>query len=242
MTFTSINAIIVDNDNIDDITDPIWSYLGSLSQSGQIYNATLIKAEHGFCSYFSMPEKDSLEDKYCYDFTITDCASVKKIFQIEVEILGIDLEEEPCCTCKHTSWYFLYGRRMQKSSPIICGDCFRSVPAYKFSNIKLPTDVRTELSWQEDYSMIDNLWFNSFFDRFTYKQMSAVDSRLSKDGIAICTAYENALSKPFYFFLFHYNDSRKRRNQCPICGEDWRLSEPIHFITCKCDSCRLLSI
>jgi predicted nucleic acid-binding Zn ribbon protein len=78
------------------------------------------------------------------------------------------------------------------------------------------------------------------FDRFTYRQMSDVNSTLSKSGREICSAYENAIGKPFYYFLYHH-PSKKERKTCPDCGGEWRLDEDIGNLSFKCDECRLVS-
>ncbi|MCL2462464.1 MAG: Zn-ribbon-containing protein, partial [Defluviitaleaceae bacterium] len=59
----------------------------------------------------------------------------------------------------------------------------------------------------------------------------------------ICAAYEKALGKPFYYFLFYFDcqDASISREKCPVCGGDWMLEEKIGSISFKCDKCRLVS-
>lgn len=240
MPFNKSEAI--DDSYIDEIANILWSYLGSLHQNGQIYDDNLVHKDGAFYSYFFMPELDSLDEKYCSGYAIRDLAGIKKDFHIETEVLGKNVMDYAVCNCKESSWYVLYANRAYNISPIICGDCLGMIPSYKFNQIDIPKHIRTVLGWQEDYNLIDKLWFNSYFDRFTYRQMSNPNAQLSIDGSAICAAYEKALNKPFYYFLFHHSEARKSITICPKCGGDWVLNEKIQHISYKCDRCRLVSI
>jgi len=67
---------------------------------------------------------------------------------------------------------------------------------------------------------------------------------LSKMGLEICQAFEKATGKPFYYYLFRYYAryySTKKQN-CPICGSEWKLAEDnTAFINYQCDKCRLVA-
>jgi len=156
-------------------------------------------------------------------------------------ILGQNAVVNTVCSCRDSAWYILYARRNYAFSPIVCGDCFKMIPLYKLSHVELSKACQPEIGWQADYELIDKLWFYSSFDRFTYRQMSDPKSQLSKAGREICVAYEKALDKPFYYFLFHYSDSGRLRKKCPDCGGDWMLEEDIDTLSFKCDKCRLVS-
>ena len=236
----------IDQNYINEISNVLWAYLGSLHRNGQVSEGSLIQKDGIFYSYFFMPELDSLNEKYCEESTIKHLADIKKDFQVKTEILGKNtVPEFQTCTCQESSWYVLYTARTEKFGPIICGDCLDTIPVYKFDHRfearKDMKDIRTTLGWQKDYNLIDELWFNGYSDRFTYRQMSHPESRLSVDGMAICAAYEKALGKPFYYFMFHNWMSRKSNKMCPKCGGDWTLNEPIGDISKKCDPCRLVS-
>lgn len=244
MTFTPSNKINITENNIEDdiITGRIWNYLGNMSRYGQIFkDMTLIYEKNVFHAFFLMPEIDSLDEKNCHRHTVDALADVRKKFGISTEILGSNSVVSEVCMCDDPSWYVLYGRRDYAFSPIVCGDCLKMIPAYKFLHIELPLDCPSEFGWLEDYCMINQLWFRSSFDRFTYRQMNDPESQLSKSGRKICAFFEKETKKPYYYHLFHYSDSKKNRGLCPDCGGNWILKESIGSITYKCDKCRLVS-
>ena len=220
---------------------PVWGFLGDLFRNGQIYKNELIHHDGAFQAFFFMPEMDSLDEKYCTSYAIKGLTDIKKTYHITTEVLGSDTTVYGLCECDDPSWYILYTNQVYNMSPIVCGDCLKAIPTYKLSRVELPKNCQSELGWQWDYNLIHKLWYLSSFDRFTYRQMSDPKSQLSKLGMEICAAYENALGKPFYYFLFHSSTSGKAREQCPICGSDWKLDNNIGFISHKCDKCRMLS-
>ena len=246
MIFTPLEKVTITKNNVEDedISGRVWGYLGSLCRNGQIYKGdTLIYTEHVLQAFFEMPELDSLDEKNCNRYVIEALADIKKRFVVTFEVLGRNTEVNEICSCKDSSWYVLYTHRQHSASPIVCGDCLAAIPVYKFSDIELPKDLQPELGWQAEYNLIDELWYLSSFDRFTYGQMSNPKSQLSRSGREICAAYENAIGKPFYYFLFLcHSDSRKTRKLCPICDGDWALKEDIGKLSFKCDRCRLVSI
>ena len=244
MIFASLEKIKITENNAEDmdISGNIWGYLGELHRNGQIYkDQTLIYDDNVFQAFFFMPELDSLDEKNCNSYVIRELAAIKKEYAITYEILGKNAVVNEICSCKNSSWYILYARKDYAISPVFCGDCFKEIPVYKLSHIKLPKDCQSELGWQAEYDLIDELWFLSSFDRFTYRQMSNPESRLSKSGRKICASYEKVMKKPFYYFLFYYSESGKARKLCPVCGGDWVLKENIGVLSFKCDKCRLVS-
>jgi len=244
MTFTPFTKEEITENNVEDMdmSGDIWGYLGDLRRFGQIYKDNmLIYSGCNFQAFFFMPELDSLDEKYCSNHVIKGHEEIKKEYAITTEVLGQNAVVNELCTCRDPSWYFLYTRRNYAISPIVCGDCFKMIPAYKLFHVELPPNCQSELGWQMDYELIDELWFLSSFDHFTYYQMSDPESQLSRSGREICAAYEKELDKPFYYFLFYYDEFEEDRKLCPICRSEWMLKENIGILTCKCDKCRLVS-
>lgn len=244
MTFTPLKKMEITENNVEDmdIAGNIWGYLGDLLRNGQVYeDQSLIYNDNNFQAFFFMPELDSLEEKNCNRYVLESLAQIKQDYAVTHKVLGQNAVVNTVCSCRNSTWYFLYACHNYAFSPIICGDCSKMIPVYKLSQIELPKDCQSELGWQADYTLIDKLWFNSGFDHFTYRQMSNPKSKLSKTGREICAAYEKALGKPFYYFLFHYSASRRLRKKCPDCGGEWMLKDAIGHMTFKCDKCRLIS-
>jgi len=226
-----------------DMSGNIWGYTGDLLRNGQRYqnDCVLIHNNNVFQAFFFVPELNSLNEKYCNNYVLESLARIKKWCEIKVEVLGKSAVVNPVCSCSDSSWYILFARKIDAYSPIVCGDCLQMVPIYKLPQIEMPKASQYEIGWLADYYLIDKLWFYSSFDRFTYRQMSDIKSTLSKAGREICTTYEKALGKPFYYFLFHYSDYGRLRKNCPVCGSEWVLKDDIGNLSFKCDKCRLVS-
>lgn len=242
MTFTPFEKVEITDENVGELSWPLWSFLGSLYRNGQAYKDQLIHDGGVFTAFFFMPELDAMEEKNCDGPVLEDLSKVRKQYEIVTEILGRDSATYKLCACKAPSWYILYTIYTYNMSPIVCGDCSGMIPAYKFNHVELPKGCQPALGWQSEYDLVTKLWHFSSFDRFTYRQQSSPNSELSKSGREICAAYEKALDKPFYYFLFHYSESgRTRGKKCPVCGNDWTSEEDIGNLNYKCDKCRLVS-
>ena len=144
--------------------------------------------------------------------------------------------DEPCC-CKEPSWYVLYTDSTLYESPVVCGDCGKSIPLYKLPHIN-ENEHYDVLGWQNAYKKVDALWMYGFSDRFTFRYMHDPNSNLSIAGIDICKAFEEKLVKPFYYYLFNMYRTNKT---CPVCGADWKIYGEKTFVEYKCEKCRLVA-
>lgn len=102
------------------------------------------------------------------------------------------------------------------------------------------------LGWQSNYQACDALQINcTVGERFAEREMSDLDSSLTKSGLAICRKTQEQTGHPVYYYLFRAhgrNRAREMQRRCPSCGGSWRLSEPLYGkFDFKCDECRLLS-
>jgi predicted nucleic acid-binding Zn ribbon protein len=71
--------------------------------------------------------------------------------------------------------------------------------------------------------------------------MNDPNSSLSKIGRELCKAFEKAIGKPFYYFLFYYMNSRKKNTSCPICGKPWQEVKDDTCVSKRCEDCRLIA-
>jgi predicted nucleic acid-binding Zn ribbon protein len=242
ITFTPIEKIEITESNSDADSWDIGWYLGDLYRNGQAFKEwLLIFDENKYHAFLFMPEIDSLDEKYCNSPVLRSLEKIKTQFEVAIEVLGKNAYANEICTCNNSDWYILYARNDYNFSPISCGNCLKMIPIYKFPQIEMPKDCECAVSWENDYTLIDKLWISSGFDRFTYRQMSDVKSALTKSGRNICAAYEKALGKPFYYFLFRSNYSGRKRKKCPACGNAWTLEDDIGILSFKCDKCRIVS-
>lgn len=223
-----------------------WNYLGSLFKNGQIlYEYTLCKNNEVYMAFVTVPEDDSLDERYNNVYAAQYLDELKKIFETGIEILGIDQNTDDSCNCEEKpEWYMLFTNYKSDDSPVICGRCGNTVPLYKLPFINSEEEHYSIISWYNNYKDIDNLWMSSLSDRFTYRQMNNINSQLSKDGREICASFEKATGIPFYYYVFHCSSiyvNRKTPAVCPGCGEDWKLTEDNSLIDYKCDKCRLVA-
>ena len=233
--FSNMNQIEISAETIE----LFWGYLSSLYQNGQILkDYELIKQENTLIAYVTIPEKDSLDNKYNSIYTNMDLEKIEPNFKLSFEIIGENLNCEASCTCNKPSWYMLYSDSSSVESPVICGDCGKSVPLYKIPYLSSQQNHYMLVNWQTAFKCIDKIWFCSISDRFTYRQMNNPTSALSKSGREICSELEQITGIPFYYYLFHY---KKTKNVCPCCGCDWKLISDNNFIDYKCSTCRLVA-
>lgn len=221
------------------IQDTIFDYFGALYKNGQIlYNYEFIKENGKFCVYCKLLEKTSINkennNKYVNEFY----RSIVEIFDYKVEYVGEDIEKDSICNCKTPSWYMLYTSYLDEESPIICGDCGKSVPLYKLPKIMGQEEYFQELYWQRDYQNIDSLYVSCLSDRFTYKQMTNPNSQLSRNGRKICYEFEKKINIPFYYYIANY---KKNLIKCPICNQPWEHCNNTNIVDLRCNKCRLVT-
>jgi len=194
----------------DDILEPIWIFLGCLYNNGQILkDYELIEAADVLWTVVTLPADDALntENNNIYVNKYQDM--VQEHFTISSELLGKNMDKNDSCNCKEPSWYMLYTDTSLSESPVVCGDCGKTVPLYRLPHIFDSAEHHGVLSWQWAYKNTDELWKHGLSDRFTYRQMHNPSSQLSKEGMDICRAFEEKLGKPFFYYLFNTNGTSK---------------------------------
>ncbi|AEY66548.1 DUF2310 family Zn-ribbon-containing protein [Clostridium sp. BNL1100] len=219
-------------------------YFGALIKNGQILmnDCNTIFQEDKFITYLLAPEQDSLDlrnaNKYVNEFYIkllTLCTQ-----EPTIQLLGKSSDYEETCSCETPSWYMLYSYYTTNESPVVCGDCGKSVPLYRLPKILGEDEYYSVLGWQKAYKACNRLFLEGIAERVAYQRLSKPTSDLSKLGHEICTAFENATEKPFYYYLFRYYSSHKP--VCPICSLPWKLEEDNKsFMDYSCDKCRLVA-
>ena len=231
--------------NEDDVLDLLWDYFGCLYKNGQILkNYEIVKQDTNFLVFVTLPGSDALDDNNNSIYASKYLGQVRELFDISIEIIGENMNYDNSCTCNKSSWYMLYTDYAETDSPVVCGDCGKSVSLYKLPYLFNENEHHSILGWKEAYSEIDSLWMYCLSDRFTYRQLNKLDSQLSKIGLDICKQIEKATDIPTYYYLFHARGLWHTNNtpaECPSCGKNWRLSCVETFIDYKCDQCRLVA-
>jgi predicted nucleic acid-binding Zn ribbon protein len=223
------------------ILDLLGDYLDALYRNGQIRNDyVLVKNDVVYCAFTSLPERDSLDDKHTNFYVRKYVQLINKWFAVCFEYIGERHAYYEPCICENPSWYYL-NTQFFADSPVICGDCRKRRSLYRLPYIGENEDFFPLQCWQRSYLSMDQIWFNSVSDRFSYRQMNDPKSPLSKEGRGLCRAFEKATGKPFYYFLFYYINSRKKNICCPICGKPWQEIEDDNIVSKICKDCRLIA-
>lgn len=233
-----------DKPEIDKFDNEMQWFIVSLSHNGQIlsaYQNTVKYADHYACRVVAL-EKDSLNEKYNNKYTIKFLGNVKEMSLKPPELIwiGENYDIEDGCLCEAPSHYILCAHYADEAPPILCGDCQKSVPLYKFPKTYDNSEYYDLLSWQKVYQACDRQFFNGIGERYGYKMMHNPNSALSKEALQYCEFLEEKVGKPFYYFLFTYY--RKNKPFCPKCGESWKNSEGDRiWYDYVCHKCRLVS-
>lgn len=233
-------------DDHEAVTGLFWDYLGCLYKNGQILkDYLLLKNDDSYIAFATLTDNDALDGRHNNIYVAKYLDGLKNLFEFSTESIGENLNTGNSCDCaEKPEWYMLYTDWTDEESPVVCGRCGKSVPLYKMPHVLGQDEHHGVLGWKEAYKDIDSLFLYCLSDRFTYRQMNALDSQLSKDGRDICKAFEEATGISFYYYLFHYqglSGKRKTPAACPSCGGDWKLIGKKTFIDYKCDKCKLVA-
>jgi predicted nucleic acid-binding Zn ribbon protein len=232
----------------DDIPDLINGYLAALRMNGQIYGKEWpISYEGRYCVATLMtPEDSSLNQQYFNQYVNEYLKKLDNAgILVDVKNVLKSIEGESCCDCKNPSGFVLFTNFVRIGSPVLCMDCFYSVPLYKFPVME-SGEYNEIIRWESDYQSCDSLQMNcTILEKSTIRQMSNLSSELNQNGRSVCQQLSGTVGKPFYYYLFRSGGkslSQEKKRLCPCCGGDWLLDNPINeFFHFKCDKCRLLS-
>lgn len=221
------------------------SFLASLSRNGQIIdqNWNIVEIGEVLRFYCISLQEDSLDTKYYNTWckkTFTNLVE-KSIRPPESIFIGKTAGLSDCCTCESPSFYVLFTNFRAEFPPVTCGDCNLPVPLYRLPYLEGEEEYSSFREWENSYQACDNLFIGSSVgERFGYRQISKIDSSLSKEGLRICREMALKTETPFYYFLHNYYSRPK--GSCPLCGGSWKLDEVIHGLySYKCDNCFLLA-
>ena len=233
----------------DEAQDIVIGILASMYHNGQIssnLNSVLQSAKE-ISSYVSIPAKDALHRKHNNEWVEAEIARFIEAGgqRPTVVVLGADTESDGPCQCDEISGYVLFTNFLTRESPLRCASCFAPVPLYQ-----IPPTHQGEYwnlrSWESDYQSCDALQMGcTVLENRATRQMSRLDSALTKSGLENCRLIAAITKKPVYYYLYRGKGrsiKSEKKRKCPSCGGDWLLKEPWHDkFDFKCDKCHLLS-
>jgi predicted nucleic acid-binding Zn ribbon protein len=224
-------------------TDAVHDVLGAWSRNGQVCGRWRIVEEgNGYSTVVLSPERDSLGLGFNSIYVTAAIARFEvEGLQMAWEVLGEDAESSSACSCASPSGYALFTNYSSLESPIRCMGCFRPVALYRMKPMR-NGEFHELISWQSDYQSCDSLQMNCrVLERAATREMSNIDSSLTKIGRAHCGTLAASSGRPFYYYLYRGRGRSHRAElarRCPGCGGEWHLASRLHSLfDFKCDLC-----
>lgn len=234
--------------DVDMLSDAVNNLLGTLRMNGQVCGREwpIVQTNQHCSAIILIPAHDALDSAHQNSYVK---GALDKLVAIgigapRIAMIGEDIDGADPCTCEKPASYILYTDYLSLESPVRCGDCFCPIPLYILPHT-YDDEYYDVISWQSNYQACDLLQMNcGILERATTRQLSRFDSRLCRDGLAICDRIATATGIPTYYYLYRYG-SRSRTaelaRRCPSCGGPWLLENPWHLFDFKCTQCNLIS-
>jgi predicted nucleic acid-binding Zn ribbon protein len=227
----------------EEVEDTIYSLLGSLRMNGQIIGDefSIILTNQGYAAYQKLPLSNSLDISHANKYVLKDLEKLESNgVSLAINIMGEKIESTAICECKNRKSLIFFTNYLTTESPLRCGDCFGTIPLYLIPHT-YDDEYYNVITWQSDYKACDSLQMGcKTGERFGSREISKIDSSLSRRGIEICTQITDLTGLPY-----RHNDQKRlmeEKRKCPSCSGGWLLKEPLHeLFDFKCDRCRLLS-
>lgn len=233
-----------------DTEDAIGAMLSALWRSGQILHGSgdwppLVARGLSYSCRVRLPERNSLEPLARSATVRCALRRLKEagILGPDVTIVGDETEGYAPDPCRKPKELLLFTHALDVWSPVVCLDHFQHIPLYRrwLGDI----DVDRLRSWQGTYRALDRLNLDcGVGEAYATRQMSSLDSSLTREGIECRTDVESATGIPTYYYLYRRGGrslSAELERRCPGCKEGWRLQKRHRFLDFKCVPCRLVS-
>ncbi|MFM2387903.1 MAG: hypothetical protein RL660_2660 [Bacteroidota bacterium] len=224
--------------------------LGYYRKNGQLLsdNEAAYFADDKLICNIAALELDALHKKYTSEWASKQLKKVELLCgsKLQIRNLGKSFETYAgACKCRKHKFFILFTHLLNTAGPLDCGDCLLPVPLYKIK--ALDTNLRQSiLSWESNYKACDHLQLGCVVgEKWATKQMSDVNSELSKEGIDNCKRIYAATGIPTYYYLFNVRNvkaAKDKARKCPSCQGEWLLDKSLGTLyDFKCDRCSLLS-
>ncbi|GAA3536265.1 Zn-ribbon-containing protein [Zobellella aerophila] len=232
-----------------DAEQAVRRLLDALRYNGQILGREFPTSIHQgwLTSRVVCPERDSLHPRHHsrqVELAIEQLQQVG-LLAPKLQVRGQDLNSDTTDDCTSPGWQLLYTTYLHTCSPLRCGKHFSPIPLYKIPAVA-NGDHKQVLKWQEDWEACDQLQMNgSVMEHAALAELGEPGSRLARRGRDLAKRIEYLTRVPTFYYLYRVGGESLEKEQqrpCPGCGNDWRLSEPLHDIfDFYCEPCRLVS-
>ena len=249
MYLAELTFKIIADTNFDQAEMAIRNYIEALIFNGQVLGREFPTAwqQHSFASRVVLPAENALQQRYhsSKGNNAQQQLAAAGLAYPQVKILGMDLMSQHSDPCQQAEFYILYSRFSDTCSPLRCGADLAPVPLYQMGS---PTaDHEQLIRWQLQYQALDEIQMQH--TRVLYKtaerSMQQLNSALNRQGRRLAAQLARHNNIKLYYALYSGSSNNCRldaQKNCPGCGGNWRLAEPLlQLFDFKCDSCYLLS-
>lgn len=239
----------INEENEENITDIIWTFLAALWNNGQILKNYTVAKDKNYILYVTLPKADSLDKKHDGIYVKQWRQKINEIFNITITALGENIESCEYCECEKRVAIEMETYNRDIDSVFTCLSCGKAIVLYE---LPFPEERETDFyilqSWQENFAAMDMLWVNCLCDRYTGNQRVKHDSALNKQGIKIAEYMSGKLGYPIYYHLqCDYGNSikaeqigNKQIHICPKCTKLMkRIKTSDEYEIDICEKCRL---
>lgn len=224
------------------------SYVSALAKNGNILSDWVMTTNGAEWRVHAVaPDRGAFKRSAQSSVVLKYSAQLKaaKVSVSRVRFLNRLHEVAEVCRCGSPAAYYLFTTFLHIEPSVRCMNCSGIVPLYHLPPLAFG-DYSALLSWQADYRACDTLQMNcTVGERFAEREMSALNSSLTKSGLKVCREIEGLTGRPVYYYLYRAkgrNRAAEMKRTCPSCGGIWLLAEPLHGkFDFKCDTCHLLS-
>ncbi|MBQ8862409.1 MAG: DUF2310 family Zn-ribbon-containing protein [Clostridia bacterium] len=216
----------INEENEENITDIIWTFLAALWNNGQILKNYMVTKDKNYILYVTFPKADSFDEKYDGIYVKQWRQKTNELFNITITALGENIESCDYCECTTRVAAEMQTYSRDIDSVFTCLSCGKPIALYE---LPLPGEDEKDFyslhSWQENFAAMDMIWVNCLCDRYTGNQRVKYDSALNKQGYGLAKEIEKNLPHPIYYHLHcDYGNSiktvelnGKHIHVCPKC-------------------------
>ncbi len=230
-------------DNSEEIKKAFNAYTTALELNGQILrrHRSYTSIGNEFQLRVVAPEKTTFDDAN-ENINVT---SARERFEaaygesVVWNCIGENKNVTGSCECKKSDYYILKGNMKDTVSPVLCGNCGNSVPLYRLPRNYSREEYYDILEWQRAYNDLNDLFKQGLDERYAYEMLNKANSSLNVEGRRIAKALNEKTGVPVYYHMFKYYG--KNKNECPICGEEWKNNDEEYNVDYICHRCRLVA-
>lgn len=236
------------NYSVEELFRELFSHLRLNGQALGTYFIGYYKGDN-YEMYISIPEPGSWKLSHTNKYVKEKIKKIEADGVLEFIDLGKDIGVDGKEYSKKNTppFYILYTNYTCLNSPLRSGDTFEPVPLYRVPHTyEQDPSYYDIICWQSNYKNCDQLQMGcEIGEKFATRQISHIDSDLTKQGRDICQRIEGKTGIPTYYYIYRYTAyslTQESKRVCPGCGGKWILKEQLfHRFDFKCDHCRLLS-